>query len=76
MADTFQMHGYGCLRVHKIAGIYIMQNSMVRGRGEMASREKRKLGVRGKKKKKGKEKRMKITSKMGKNSLKMHLFGL
>ena len=44
-----------------------MQNTMVRG-GGMASR--------GKKMKKGKEKRRKITLKKGKEALKIHLLGL
>ena len=51
-----------------------MQKPMVRG-GEMASWEKIKLGVRGKKWKRGKKKGGKLHWKGGKG-LKMHLFGL
>ena len=56
------------------AGIYIMQNTMVRGRGN-GQLGKKKLGFRGKIEKGGR-KRRKITLKKGKKALKIHLFGL
>ena len=54
-----------------------MQNTMVRGGEEMVRWGKnKKLGVKGKKMKKGKEKRRKITLKKGEEAFKMHLFWL
>ena len=49
-------------------GIFIMQNTMVRGRGGNDQL--------GEKMKERKEKRRKITLKKGEKALKMHLFGL
>ena len=48
-----------------------MQNTMIRGGGEWPAGEKIKIRSKGKKMKKGKEKRMKITIKMGGKALKM-----
>ena len=50
-----------------MSGIYIMQNTMVRGGGN---------GQPGKKMKQGKENRRKIMFKKGKEALKIHHFGL
>ena len=49
---------------------------MVRGRGDGQPGKKMKLGVRGKKMKKGKEKWRKITLQKGEKAIKMHLFRL
>ena len=54
-------------------GIYIMQNTMVRGGDGQPGR--RKIGVR-EKIKKGKENRRKIILKKKEKVLKMHLFGI
>ena len=61
--------------LYSATGIYIMQNTMVRG-GRWPAGKKNEIRSYGKKIKKGKEKRRKITSKKGKRALKMHLFGL
>ena len=58
-----------------MAGIYIMQNTMVRG-GLMVSWEKNKNKELREKMKRGKEKRRKITLKNGKKSLKNASSGL
>ena len=58
-----------------LTGIYIMQNTMVKGGGWSAG-EKNKIRSQEKKMKNGKEKRGKITLKKGKRALKMHLFKL
>ena len=59
------------------SGIYIMQNTMVRGGGCPAGEKQLKLGVRGKKKeKRGKRNGGKLHLKKGEKALKMHLFGL
>ena len=57
-------------RVREVyTGIYIMQNTMVRGGGWPAG-EKMKLGVRGEKWKKGKKNGRKLHKKTGKKTLK------
>ena len=53
-----------------------MQNTMVRGRGNGQLGKKMKIRSYGKKIRKGKEKRRKITLKKEEKALKMHLFGL
>ena len=58
-----------------IAGIYIMQNTMVWWGGVGRQEKNRKLRI-GEKMRKGKEKRRKITYKTVKKALKIHLFGL
>ena len=62
--------------MHIYTGIYIMQNTMVRGRGMVSWGKKNKKYELGKKMKRVKEKRRKIKLKKGKKALKMHLFGL
>ena len=52
-----------------------MQNTMVRGGGNGQLGKKNKNQELGKKMKKGKEKRRKISLKKGAKALKMHLFG-
>ena len=59
----------------KLRNIYIMKITMVRG-GDDQLGKKKKIWSKGKKMKKGKEKRRKITLKKGNKALKMHLFGL